>query len=94
MNARRGLVLALLALPGGAALAQLELERSAIAGGGGRSAGGDFEIAGTLGQHDADALQPSTGDDFELVGGFWAGLAAGDGEDPGPAVFSDGFEGR
>ncbi len=40
-----------------------------IDGGGGYSAGGDFELEGTIGQHDAG---PMTGGDFELSGGFWA----------------------
>ncbi len=37
--------------------------------------GGNFELSGTIGQHDAGAM---TGGDFELVGGFWAlGSASG-----------------
>ncbi|MFA5683124.1 MAG: hypothetical protein WCZ65_12040 [Lysobacteraceae bacterium] len=94
MNARRGLLIALLALPAAAAMAQMEVDRSVIAAGGGSSSGGDFEISGTLGQHDADALQPASGGGFELLGGFWAGLAEDEGgEQPGPTVFADGFEG-
>ena len=34
--------------------------------------GGDFELSGTIGQPDAG---PMTGGDFDLVGGFWAGVA-------------------
>jgi len=35
------------------------------------SAGGDFELGGTIGQPDAGAVV-MTGGAFELVGGFWA----------------------
>ena len=43
-----------------------------IDGGGGVSSGGSFELAGTIGQHDAGATM--TGGSFELTGGFWAGF--------------------
>ena len=36
-------------------------------------AGGDFELSGTVGQPDASALG-MTGGNFELAGGFWAGV--------------------
>jgi len=39
-----------------------------IDGGGGYSAGGEFELDGTIGQPDAGAM---IGDDFDLTGGFW-----------------------
>ncbi len=35
--------------------------------------GGDFELSGTIGQHDAGTLM--TGGDFALAGGFWPGAA-------------------
>jgi len=35
--------------------------------------GGSFEVSGTIGQPDAGG--PVTGGGFELVGGFWAGVA-------------------
>ena len=41
-----------------------------VDGGGGYSAGGAFELEGTIGQPDAGVL---TGGSFELSGGFWAG---------------------
>ncbi|EEF59927.1 hypothetical protein [Pedosphaera parvula] len=41
-----------------------------IAGGGGRSSGGLFEVNGTIGQHDAST--PMSGGNFSLTGGFWA----------------------
>jgi hypothetical protein len=61
--------LALLAI---AASAQYSLNWSTIEGGGGTSIGGDFTLAGTVGQ--ADARGPMTGGNFSLTGGFWAGV--------------------
>ena len=43
----------------------------------GSSTGGGFELAGTVGQHDAGPVM--TGGTFALIGGFWAGV----GEAPG-----------
>ena len=43
-------------------------------GGGGSSTGGGFELAGTIGQHDAGPAM--TGGDFAVVGGFWPGVGA------------------
>jgi hypothetical protein len=41
-----------------------------IAGGGGTSTGGTYQVSGTIGQHDAgDAL---TGGNYSLTGGFWS----------------------
>lgn len=37
--------------------------------------GGNYELSGTIGQHDAGTL---TGGDFELAGGFWAASTAAD----------------
>jgi len=36
------------------------------------TAAGDFELSGTIGQPDAGAVM--SGGDFELTGGFWAGI--------------------
>ena len=38
--------------------------------------GGDFELSGTIGQPDANAVV-LTGGDYELTGGFWPGVIAG-----------------
>ncbi|USN98702.1 MAG: hypothetical protein H6810_11130 [Phycisphaeraceae bacterium] len=43
-----------------------------IDGGGGTSAGGTFQLAGTIGQPDAGPTM--TGGGFSLTGGFWAGV--------------------
>jgi hypothetical protein len=47
-----------------------DLSWSTIDGGGGDSAGGDFQLAGTVGQPDAGAM---SGGDFVVTGGFWGG---------------------
>ena len=41
-----------------------------IAGGGGTSTGGTYQVTGTIGQHDAGG--PMTGGSYSLTGGFWA----------------------
>lgn len=60
------------------------ITKSTIDGGGGESSGGDLSLTGTIGQHDA-SLQPSTGNDLAVAGGFWA-TAIFD------LIFKDGFE--
>ncbi len=69
------------------AAATLSSGRAVIATGGGTSSGGDFSIDGTIGQADADPLQPSMGGDFAITGGFWFTLAPAANE-----LFADGFE--
>ncbi len=68
----------------------LDVPRHVIANGGGRSAGGAWVIRGTVGQADADPLQPSTDGNgfYAITGGFWPAL-------PAPrtdGLFIDGFE--
>ena len=68
--------LAIVFCAGAAAFAPLgeggfNLSWHTIDGGGGTSTGGGFELAGTVGQHDAGATM--TGGNFALTGGFWAG---------------------
>ena len=41
-----------------------------IAGGGGTSTGGTYQVSGTIGQSDAGG--PMTGGNYSLTGGFWA----------------------
>ena len=70
--------------------ATLDVPRHVIATGGGRSAGGAWVIRGTVGQADAEPLQPSTdgADFYAITGGFWPAL-------PAPRsdwLFADGFE--
>jgi len=49
---------------------EYELSWWTIDNGGGTSSGGEFVLTGTIGQPDAGY---SSGDGFELLGGFWAG---------------------
>jgi hypothetical protein len=42
-----------------------------IAGGGGTSTGGTYQVTGTIGQHDA-SVQQMTGGNYSLTGGFWS----------------------
>ena len=41
-----------------------------IAGGGGASVGGVYQVSGTIGQHDAGG--PMAGGSYSLTGGFWS----------------------
>lgn len=66
------------------------IDRHTIDGGGGRSSGGIYAIEGTIGQPDADPLQPSTGGVYSLTGGFWPGLV--DAAPRPDALFANGFE--
>jgi hypothetical protein len=66
------------------------VRRHVIAGGGGRSTGAAFAITGTIGQADADPLQPSTGGVFAITGGFWPGIAPA--APLGDPLFANGFE--
>jgi len=52
-------------------LAQFEITSYTIDAGGGYSAGGAFDLEGTIGQPDAGPAQGMTGGSFTLVGGFW-----------------------
>jgi hypothetical protein len=61
------------------------IDHHTIDNGGGTAIGGMFSIRGTIGQPDADPLQPSTGGTFELTGGFWFVTSI-------DALFADGFE--
>jgi hypothetical protein len=63
---------------------EFEMTRSTIDGGGVMlSTGGEFELAGTIGQPDAGVMQSPDGE-FELTGGFWF-------EEPPDDCNSDGW---
>lgn len=49
---------------------QFTMDWYKIAGGGGTSTGGTFQVNGTIGQPDASAAM--TGGNFSLTGGFWS----------------------
>jgi len=54
--------------------AQFSVPRHAIAGGGGQSLGGTFDLTGTVGQEAAGPNSGAmTGGTFALTGGFWPG---------------------
>lgn len=52
------------------------------------SAGGDYELSGTIGQSDATEARALSGGDWKLTGGFW-GLTL---EELGNLLFDDRFE--
>jgi hypothetical protein len=74
-NLLRNLVVGLL-LGGGLCMAQAQttnIDWFKVAGGGGTSTGGTYQISGTIGQHDAGG--PMTGgiySEYSLTGGFWS----------------------
>ena len=66
---------------------QFEIARHTVDSGGGmRSTGGEFELSGTIGQHDAGYLY---GGDVELSGGFWFALEPTDCNDDGAVSLTD-----
>ena len=73
--------------PRGSAFA---IGRHVVAGGGGASSGGAFAIQGTIGQPDADPLQPSTGGIYAISGGFVPGFAPS--TPLADTMFANGFE--
>jgi hypothetical protein len=79
------------ALPaGGSSGGTYRIDAMTIDGGGGRSVTGGYVVDGTVGQHDADPLQPSSGGAFSIAGGFWpAAIPVGTPD----RLFADGFEG-
>lgn len=56
-----------------AAADDFEITRYTVDCGGGYSAGGNFDLEGTIGQHDAGYM---AGGDFELSGGYWTTAAS------------------
>ena len=81
--ASRSIVILTLALIPAALAGDFAIDWYTIDGGGGFSSGGDFELSGTIAQHDAGpSTGAMTGGDFELVGGFWAVTGAGAPCDP------------
>lgn len=61
-----------LLLGGGLCMAQAQtnIDWFKVAGGGGTSTGGTYQISGTIGQHDAGGSL--TGGNYALTGGFWS----------------------
>ena len=59
-----------LLIPGTGFAQSYSIDWYKIAGGGGPSTGGTYQVSGTIGQHDAGG--PMTGGNYSLTGGFWA----------------------
>lgn len=66
----------------------MSVDWSTIDAGGGTSAGGKFSVSGSIAQIDADPLQPASGGNLEITGGFWA-IGTDTMSDP---LFRNGFE--
>jgi len=67
----KNLILVLSLLVPGLAFAQTySVDWYKIAGGGGTSTGGTYQVSGTIGQ--ADASDAMTGGSYSLTGGFWS----------------------
>jgi hypothetical protein len=66
------IILVALALPAFVSLAQTNytIDWFKIAGGGGTSTGGTYQVSGTIGQPDASGAM--TGGSYSLTGGFWS----------------------
>jgi hypothetical protein len=65
-------IIAIILLTISPVFAQFEISWHTIAGGGsGISAGGTFELGGTIGQAGGQTTPPMTGGSFEMSGGFW-----------------------
>lgn len=73
MNRKQSILLTTaVSLSAAVAHAQFEISWQTIDGGGGLSSGGGtFELAGTIGQPDAQVPPLMSGGAFELTGGFW-----------------------
>lgn len=74
-----GFLIALIILPALAADAPMRVEWHTVDGGGGVSAGGGYQVSGTIGQPDAGRL---IGGGFQVNGGFWLPAA----EEPTTAI--------
>ncbi|WP_395377232.1 hypothetical protein [Marinicella sp. W31] len=68
---------------------RLELARGTVDNGGGLSQNSNFQLTGTIGQHDA-TQGSSEGGTFVVAGGFWANAQPLDVTDD--LIFANGFE--
>ncbi|GEM_PF-2091417 len=82
--------LLLLVAAGNAWAEDFEIPWHTIASGGSLfAAGGEWQMAGTIGQHDATEDRALTAGDWSLTGGFWAAPTPDLAE---PSIFRDRFE--
>jgi hypothetical protein len=65
-----GALLTLLAITISAHAQSYSINWFKVAGGGGTSAGGAYQVSGTIGQHDAGG--PMINGQYSLIGGFWS----------------------
>lgn len=92
MNKHWILLVALMMASGVNAGGDWEISWSSIDGGGTmESAGGAWELRGTIGQPDATAANESAGGSWALTGGFWSLVA--ELSEAFDRIFSDRFEG-
>jgi hypothetical protein len=80
---RLGVLLTLLAGMFSASAQSYSIDWYKVAGGGGTSTGGTYQVSGTIGQHDASGAM--TGGNYSVTGGFWALYAV---QTPGAPVLS------
>src|ERR1019366_6016427 len=64
-----------LLIPGTGFAQSYSIDWYKIAGGGGTSTGGTYQVSGTIGQHDAGG--PMTGGNYSLTGGVWGLIFVG-----------------
>jgi hypothetical protein len=86
---RTVLIFVWLLLGGGLCMTQAQsysVDWFKVAGGGGTSTGGTYQISGTVGQHDAG--ESLTGGDYVLTGGYWSIYAL---QTPGAPMLSVTF---
>lgn len=74
MSRRAWLPMLLFATVPSLLMGQYEITSYTIDAGGSYSEGSDFELEGTVGQHDAGPNHGMSGGDFTLFGGFWTPL--------------------
>jgi hypothetical protein len=63
-------IVAALLLPSGAVAQSYNIDWYKIAGGGGTSTGGTYQVSGTIGQPDAGG--PMSGGQYSVTGGYWS----------------------
>lgn len=88
MSAVRNIALVLALLAPSAYAGDYAVGWSTVDGGGGASQAEPYAVNGTLGQPEAEPLQPASGGTYELVGGYWVVPST----PVVDALFADGFE--
>ena len=68
---------------------QYSIDWYKVAGGGGTSTGGTYQVSGTIGQPDASGVM--TGGNYSLTGGFWSLIAV---QTPGAPLLTITYSGN